>query len=56
MTPADWLQLAALAMVVLLILPRMLRLPWRSPRLLQFAALWLAIFLAVALLYRLFGT
>lgn len=53
MNQSDWLQLAALLMCVLLILPAALRLPWKSSRILMFAAIWLAIFAAVAFAYRL---
>lgn len=55
MTQADWLQLAAVLLAVLLILPAALRLPWRSSRILLFVAIWLAIFAAVAFAYRLLG-
>ena len=55
MTEADWLRLAALALCCILILPAALRLPWRSRRILGFAAAWLAIFVAVSLLWRLAG-
>jgi len=55
MTQADWLQLAALAMVAILILPSALRLPWRNARTLRLFAVWLAMFVAASLLYRLFG-
>lgn len=55
MNQADWLQLAALLLCVLLILPAALRLPWKSTRILALAAIWLAIFAGVAFLIRLFG-
>jgi hypothetical protein len=54
MSQADWLQLAALLLAILLILPAALRLPWKSSRILMFVAIWLAIFAAVAFLIRLF--
>lgn len=53
MTGSEWLQLAALLMAALLILPAALRLNWKNTRILAFAAIWLAIFAAVALLWRL---
>lgn len=55
MTHIDWLQLAALAMCGLLILPAALRLPWGNRRILLFVAAWLAIFVVVSLLWRLAG-
>jgi len=55
MNQADWLQLAALLLSILLILPAALRLPWKSTRILTFAAIWLAIFAGVAFLIRLFS-
>ena len=59
MSQSDWLRLAALLLALLLILPAILRLPrhfaGRGSRLLMFAAVWLAIFAAVAVAYRLFG-
>ncbi len=53
MTTYDWLQLAALLMALVLILPAALRLPWASRRILTFAAIWLAIFAVVGLVIRL---
>lgn len=53
MNGSDWLRLAAILMAALLILPAALRLPWRSSRILAFAAIWLAIFAVVGLLWRL---
>ncbi len=53
MTGSDWLQLAAILMAALLILPAALRLPWKNTRILTFAAIWLAIFAGIALLWRL---
>jgi hypothetical protein len=53
MKGSDWLQLAALLMAALLILPAALRLPWKNRKILSFAAIWLAIFAAVGLLWRL---
>ena len=55
MSRADWLQLIALLMMVALILPAMLRLPWANPRILFFIAAWLGIFLVVSLVIRFFG-
>lgn len=54
MNQADWLQLAALFLAILLILPAALRLPWKSTRILSFVAIWLAIFAGVAFMIRLF--
>ncbi|WP_341914718.1 hypothetical protein [Ferrovibrio terrae] len=53
MSQNDWLQLAAVLLAALLILPAALRLPWRSSRILMYLAIWLAIFAAVAFAYRL---
>lgn len=55
MNQTDWLQLAAILMAALLILPAALRLPWKNSRILLFAAIWLAIFAAVGFAWRLFG-
>jgi len=55
MNQSDWLQIAALLMSIILILPAILRLPWKSTRILTFIAAWLAIFAVVAFAYRLFG-
>lgn len=52
MSQTQWLQLSALLMMGLLILPAVLRLPWRNRRILLFIAAWLGIFLLVSLLYR----
>lgn len=54
MNQVDWLQLAALLLAILLILPAALRLPWKSTRILAFVAIWLAIFAGVAFAIRLF--
>lgn len=51
MSQANWLQLAALLMCVLLILPAALRLRWQSGRILLFVAIWLAIFAVVSFAY-----
>lgn len=53
MNGSDWLQLSAILMAGLLILPAALRLPWNNSRILVFAAIWLAIFAGVALVWRL---
>lgn len=56
MSQTDWLQLIALLMMAVLILPAVLRLPWGNRRILLFIALWLGIFLAVSLVIRFFGS
>lgn len=55
MSQSDWLQIAALLMSCLLVLPAVLRLPWKSTRILTYIAAWLAIFAVVAFAIRLFG-
>lgn len=55
MSQTAWLQLLALIMVAVLILPAALRLPWRSRRILFFIAAWLGIFLVVGFAYSLFN-
>lgn len=52
MSQTDWLQIAALLMCLLLVLPAALRLPWKSTRILSSIAAWLAIFAIVALAIR----
>lgn len=54
MSQTDWLQLSALLMMAVLILPAALRLPWGNRRILLHIALWLGIFLIVSLAIRLF--
>lgn len=53
MSGNDWLRLAALAMAALLILPAVLRVPWKSRRILLLVAVWLGIFAAVGLVWQL---
>ncbi|MCW0233793.1 MAG: hypothetical protein OJJ21_09365 [Ferrovibrio sp.] len=55
MSSSDWLRLSALLLAALLILPAALRLPWKNRRILLFAAIWLAIFAAIGLAWRLLG-
>lgn len=52
MSQTDWLQLIALLMMAVLILPAALRLPWRNRRILLLIALWLGIFLVVSVAVR----
>jgi|GEM_PF-1851068 hypothetical protein len=54
MSQTAWLQLLALIMVAVLILPAALRLPWRSKRILVFIAAWLGIFLLVGFFYSIY--
>lgn len=56
MSQTDWLQLIALLMMAVLILPAALRLPWRNRRILLFIALWLGIFLIVSFAIRFFSS
>lgn len=53
MLQSAWAQLLALALMAILIMPAVLRLPWRSRRILVFIAAWLGIFIAAALLFNL---
>ncbi len=52
MSQSDWLQLIALLMMAVLVLPALLRRPWRGSRIFLFIALWLGIFLIVSLAIR----
>lgn len=48
-----WAQLLALLLMAVLILPAVLRLPWRSRRILVYIAAWLGLFVLAALLFNL---
>lgn len=55
MTGADWLRLALLAGCAALIFPAAARLPWRSHRILSYAAIWIAVFAVSYLAWQIVG-